>query len=93
MPELSRFFGIVVSMFYNDHLPAHIHVYGGNRGRPEWAAQFVIHNGAILDGHAPTVAVRLVREWITIHRDELLEAWDRAQIGRPLGRIAPLRLR
>jgi hypothetical protein len=93
MPELARFYGIVISMFYRDHNPPHIHVYGGNRRRADWAVQIVIEDGSVLDGEAPDVAVRLVRDWVAIHRDELVEAWNRASVGQQPGKIAPLRVR
>jgi|HubBroStandDraft_2_1064218.scaffolds.fasta_scaffold230869_3 hypothetical protein len=93
MPELARFYGIVITMYFRDHSPPHIHIYGGNRRRPEWAAQVTLRDGTLLDGDAPDVALRLVGDWVALHRDELLEAWRRARTGQEPGRIAPLRLR
>lgn len=93
MPELSRFYGIVITLYFMDHSPPHIHIYGGKRGRPEWSAQVTIRDGKLLDGFAPDVAMRLVREWVTIHRDELMDAWNQALTGQTPGKIAPLRLR
>jgi hypothetical protein len=94
MPELSRFYGIVIAMFYRDHNPPHIHAYGGkSRRHPDWAAQFLIDDGSVLDGEAPDVAVRLIKDWVDLHRDELFDAWDRAVAGQVPGKVAPLRLR
>lgn len=93
MPELARFYGIVITMFFLDHNPPHIHAYGGNRRRPDWAAQFAIRDGSILDGEASDLAARLVRDWIQLHQNELLDAWNRAVKGQQPGKIAPLRFR
>jgi len=93
MPELSRFYNIVITMFYRDHNPPHIHAYYGHRKRPEWAAQIDIRDGSVLDGDIPSLALRLVEEWIRIHQDELLDAWNRAVEGQAPGKIAPLRVR
>ncbi|MCC6208819.1 MAG: DUF4160 domain-containing protein [Gammaproteobacteria bacterium] len=85
MPELSRFFGIVVAMFYKEHLPPHFHAkYEGNQ------VSIRIDNGEILDGKLSTRALRLIEEWRFLHQTELLEDWDRAQTRQPLNRIAPL---
>jgi hypothetical protein len=93
MPELTRFYNIVIAMFYYDHNPPHVHVYYGRRGRPEWAAQVAIRDGTVTDGDIPALALRLVQEWIRLRQDELLGAWDRAVAGKPPGKIAPLRVR
>lgn len=85
MPEISRFFGIVVAMYYGDHPPPHFHVrYGGSK------ALIAIETLALLDGTLPPRVAGLVAEWATIHRGELLENWERARAQTPLERIAPL---
>jgi hypothetical protein len=85
MPELSRFFGLVIFMFYRDHPPPHFHVrYGGQR------AIIDIRSLAVLEGHLSPRALGLVTEWAALHRGELLEAWERARRHEPLGQIAPL---
>lgn len=85
MPEISRFFGIVVTMFYHDHLPAHFHVrYEGRR------AIIDIDSLEVLAGTLSPKALRLVREWATLHGEELLTNWQRARAQHPLCTIAPL---
>jgi len=71
MPEISRFFGIVIRMFYNDHQPAHFHaIYG------EYEALIEIATFDILRGFLPPRALALVREWATLHQIELAEDWQ-----------------
>lgn len=73
MPALSRFYGIVMRMYFleSEHNPPHVHaIYG------EDAAAFDIRTGDLLDGGLPTRATDMVREWISKNRDELLEMWD-----------------
>ncbi len=85
MPELSRFFGIVVRMFYNDHMPPHFHaVYGDDEALVE------IDTLAIYRGRLPRRAMALVLEWAALHRDELRRDWDLARAGNPPVPIAPL---
>lgn len=85
MPEISRFLGIVIAMYYNDHAPPHSHAMYGNR-----EARVSIESGAVLSGSLPTRAMRLVLEWLGLHRAELVEDWHRAEQRRPLIRIEPL---
>ena len=85
MPEISRFFGIVVAMYYSDHPPPHFHArYGAHEIRLE------INSGAILSGDFPARARRLVLDWLEKHRDELMEDWRLAGQHLPLKRINPL---
>ncbi len=73
MPTLARFYGIVIKMYFlhSEHNPPHIHaIYG------EDAAAFDIRTGALLDGGFPVRASELVREWIGINREDLLEMWE-----------------
>ena len=84
MPEISRFLGIVIGMFYRDHSPPHFHaVYGEHEITVEIQT-------SVVSGRFPKRAVGLVVEWAGVHGDELLENWDLARQGRPLKRIAPL---
>jgi hypothetical protein len=84
MPEISRFFGIIVRMYYRDHDPPHMHVEYG-----EWHATIDITTGAI-DGRFPRRALQLVHEWLDLHRDELLADWHLAARREPLLPIRPL---
>jgi len=85
VPELSRFFGIIIAMYYNDHSPPHFHAkYGGEQ------ASIRIDNGVILEGALGPRALRLVDEWRVFHQAELFDDWDRAQARQPLNRIEPL---
>ncbi|MXY60103.1 MAG: DUF4160 domain-containing protein [Chloroflexi bacterium] len=85
MPELCRFYGIVIRMFPNDHGPPHFHAaYSGDQATVEIDTLFV------RNGRLPRRAENLVAEWAALHRDELLEAWNRSQRRQPPGRIAPL---
>ena len=86
MPELSRFYGIRISLHIPDHPPPHIHaVYA------EFEATFDIDTLEISNGDLPSRARGLVTEWMTIHQAELMVAWDRIQNGQSVGRIEPLR--
>lgn len=85
MPEISRFFGIVIKMFFDDHNPSHFHAeYGEN------AALIDIRNLSLFSGWLPPRALGLVIEWATLHREELLDDWEKAKVQQELKRIAPL---
>ena len=84
MPEISRFFGIVVAMFYSDHAPPHFHARYG-----EDEVTVRIDDGGV-DGYFPRRALGLLLEWYALHRDELRDNWERARTRRPLQRIEPL---
>lgn len=85
MPEISRFFGMVVEMFFRDHAPPHFHVrYGSARARLRIAPV------ELLDGRLPVRHLAMVAEWATLNQAELLENWDRLRTDRPPLRIAPL---
>ena len=84
MPEISRFLGIVIGMFYREHGRAHFHaVYGEHEASIE-VDPVVVH------GTLPPTALRLVLEWATLHEAELLENWQLARQRQPLKKIAPL---
>jgi hypothetical protein len=85
VPELSRFFGIVIAMHYNDHVPPHFHArYGSD------LATIGIRELAVLEGRLPPRVLGLAIEWAAQHTDELLANWARAARRRPLVPIAPL---
>jgi hypothetical protein len=84
VPEISRFLGIVIAMYYRDHAPPHFHATYG-----EFEITMTIETGS-MSGNFPAKAAALVQEWRQLHRAELLEAWDLARDGKPLTRIDPL---
>jgi len=84
MPEISRFLGIVIGMFYRDHVPPHFHATYG-----EYEVTVDIETG-VVHGRFPKRALRLVLEWLDLHKDDLLENWHRARERRPLLDIEPL---
>ena len=84
MPEISRFFGIVIAIYYRDHAPPHFHALYG-----EHEAIVMIESG-LVTGDLPKRARSLVEEWRVLRKAELISAWDRAQAGQRLTRIAPL---
>jgi hypothetical protein len=84
MPEISRFLGIVIAMFYRDHVPAHFHAMYG-----DYEITVTIETG-IVTGRFPRRALRHVLEWYELHKDDLLGDWEFAQARRPLQKIAPL---
>lgn len=84
MPILSRFYGIVVFMNYNDHEPPHLHArYQGAEAVVE------IGSGGVV-GHLPPRALRLLLEWVDLHREELEVNWRRARAHQHLLPIEPL---
>lgn len=84
MPIVSRFYGIVIAMYFNDHNPPHFHAkYSG------YEALFNFE-GQVIEGEIPKRAVKFVQEWISLHRMELEDNWEKARTGQPLEYIAPL---
>jgi hypothetical protein len=84
VPEISRFLGIIIAIYYRDHGPPHFHaVYG------EFEVTVTI-DGAVVSGEFPKRALRLVLEWHELHRRELALNWDRAKRREPLVPVAPL---
>jgi len=83
MPTIAYFLGIAVSMYYRDHNPPHIHVlYQG------YEALIAIDDARVLSGKLPPTAMLVVRRWVTLRRDALLDNWERARTHAPLERIA-----
>ena len=86
MPEISRFFGILITMYYNDHAPPHFHVRYGNQ-----RALVGVDSLQVLRGRLSPRALGLVMEWAAMHQDELKEDWNLARAQEPLKPIEPLR--
>lgn len=85
MPEICRFFGIVITVNYNDHPPAHFHVRYGDQ-----KAIIAIETLTLLQGRVSPRVFGLVMEWAAQHQNELLENWQRARSQEMLLRIEPL---
>jgi hypothetical protein len=85
MPEISRFFGIIIRMFFDEHNPPHFHAeYQGNKAIFDF-------NGNVLKGSLNSkTATRLVREWIDLRLNELETDWELAMAGIEIKKIAPL---
>jgi hypothetical protein len=85
MPEISRFFGIIVFMYFYEHNPPHFHVrYGEDR------AVISINELKLMEGKIPKRALALVLEWANEHRDELLKNWNSLETTGDYSKIAPL---
>ncbi len=87
MPEISRFYGIIIRMFFHDHVPPHFHAEYG-----EYQAQLSIPDGEIIEGFLPRRALRLVQAWTELHSEELLLNYNESQKqGGVISRIEPLK--
>lgn len=85
MPEISLFYGIRVTMNWNEHNPPHFHVQYG-----EYKASIRIMDGVVDRGYLPNKQLRLVLAWCVIHEDELMQNWELSRDGKPMNEIAPL---
>ncbi len=86
MPEISRFYGIIISMFFEDHNPPHFHAkYGGEK------ITIGIDSLTILDGKFPPRALGLVMEWALKHKEELATNWELLRLNLPPNPIEPLK--
>lgn len=85
MPEISLFYGIRITMNWNEHNPPHFHVeYAGYKGIIR------IIDGVMDKGYLPNKQLKLVLAWCEIHRDELMQNWELSRDNKPLNRINPL---
>jgi hypothetical protein len=86
MPEICRFFGIVIRMFYDDHNPPHFHAeYGDDE------AWINITTLAVFQGHLSARTLGMVIEWASMHQDELRRDWELARQQQKPDKIQPLR--
>lgn len=85
MPEISRFFGIRIFMYFEEHGPAHFHARYA-----EWSAVIEIESLAVSKGDLPGRALGLVIEWARLHQGELRMDWERARQAQALVPIEPL---
>ncbi|MCL2355373.1 MAG: DUF4160 domain-containing protein [Oscillospiraceae bacterium] len=71
MPAISRFYGITIKMFFNDHNPPHIHaIYG------EYIGIIDLNNMEMLNGDLPINAQKLVKQWIEKYKNDLISMWS-----------------
>ena len=79
MPEITRFYGIVIKMFFKpkEHEPSHIHALYG-----EYMGEFNVRTMEMIQGDLPKKAQDLVQEWISMYQNELQAMWDRQQIQK-----------
>ncbi|MFI3287300.1 MAG: DUF4160 domain-containing protein [Rikenellaceae bacterium] len=85
MPEISSFYGIIITMLFKDHNPPHFHVRYG-----EYRALISIKDG-IIQGSLPRRAIAMVYEWLDLHKEELLENWSLMEQNKSLNKIEPLK--
>lgn len=85
MPEISRFLGIIIAMFFDEHNPPHFHARYGKH-----AVAIEVSSLRILEGRLPPRALGLVMEWAWQHEEELLHNWELVRQNQPLRKIAPL---
>lgn len=84
MPEICRFFGVVIYMYYFDHNPPHIHVKYG-----EYSAIIYLNNEKI-EGKLPGKVKEMVKQWVRKNKNELLHNWELSSTGQLLKSIKPL---
>jgi hypothetical protein len=71
MPVIARFYGIVIKMYFNDHLPPHLHALYG-----EYNGVFDLNTLEMVEGDLPQRAAKLVKEWENEYKDELIKMWE-----------------
>jgi hypothetical protein len=85
VPLITMFYGIIITMYWDDHLPAHIHAKFG-----EHKAKFDL-DGNVIDGEFPSNKKKLVVAWVDLHRGELEAEWELVQNKMPVMPIDPLK--
>lgn len=86
VPEICRFYGIVIAVFFSEHNPPHFHArYGDEKAAVD------IQTLRVLEGGLPARALRMVVEWAGLHQRELMEDWELVRAGRQPKKIEPLR--
>ncbi len=85
MPRISEFYGIVIWMYQNEHMPPHFRAQYG-----EYWVRINLNTMESMDAGFPVRRMRLVMRWARLHRDELFADWERARASQPLDSIDPL---
>ena len=86
MPEISRFYGIRITIYFDDHQPSHFHAEYG-----EYEAVFSIHDGDMINGKLPNTAKKLVKRWYDLQKDKILETWEHIQNDEVFQKVPPLK--
>lgn len=84
MPEISRFYGIIIKMFFNEHNPPHFHAE-----YQDYKVVISIEKG-IVEGKMPKTALKLIFKWLELHKEELLLNWKNIEGKKPLNKVEPL---
>lgn len=85
MPEICRFYGIIILMFWDDHNPPHLHVKYG-----DYRAIITLDQPAI-QGYLPIRVAKMVFEWLSLHESELKNNWEKLVNGEQPNKIEPLK--
>ena len=86
MPEICRFYGIIIAMFYDGHNPPHFHARYG-----DYKVSIDICSLSVLEGKLPARALGMVIEWASLHQKELLNNWDLTRDQQAPQKIEPLK--
>ena len=86
MPEISRFYGVVIKMYFNEHNPPHFHAEYG-----EYEALIDINSMGIVSGKLPSRVLGMVVEWASMNQNQLKREWNKARNMESLGKISPLK--
>lgn len=82
MPSIAEFLGMWITINWADHNPPHFHVKAG-----EFQAAITIKDAKLISGHLPPNKLKKLEKWVKLHRAELLDNWQRAQLQKPLKKI------
>jgi hypothetical protein len=85
MPEISRFYGIRILIYFDDHPPRHFHAEYG-----EYEAVFSIESGEIINGNLPNTAKKLVKIWHKLQKENIYNVWNQIQKDEIFEKVAPL---
>lgn len=85
MPTISRFYGITIAIYFNDHAPPHFHARYA-----EYEIQIRIDDGSVMEGSLPPRAMGLVRKWYRRYNGEIARSWERARQPGVVERVPPL---
>lgn len=85
MPEICRFYGIVIYLYWKDHNPPHIHFTYGN-----YVCSISVID-RVVDGQAPAKVIAKVNEWIDVNENAILSLWEKAQRGEQIEKLEPLK--